>query len=60
MLERGYEYHAYCQQCDETRRVDLRRLVRIGQGDRSMRGRRLKCRHCGFHGSGTIKPPARR
>jgi hypothetical protein len=34
MLEQGCEYHAYCQECDEPRRIDLQRLVRIKQGDK--------------------------
>ena len=55
MLERGFEYHAYCKVCDESRRVDLQRLLRIGQGDRSLIGRRLKCRRCGQEGSGRAR-----
>jgi hypothetical protein len=60
MLEQGYEYHGYCGRCAEWRHVDLKRLVRIGQGDRPIAGRRLKCQHCGIQGSGQLKRVASR
>lgn len=55
MLERGFEYQAYCPRCDESRPVDLKRLVRIGQGGRFLTGRRLICRECGEPGSGRVR-----
>ena len=55
MLERGFVYRAYCRRCDESRLVDLKRLVRIGQGGRILLGCRLICRRCGNRGTGEIR-----
>lgn len=60
MLERGFEYQAYCSRCDESRPVDLGRLVRLGHGSRLLTGRRLICRECGALGSGRVRYTGRR
>jgi hypothetical protein len=42
----GYELSAWCPRCDCTRAVDLAKLIRNGNGDKSVRELRIRHR-CG-------------
>lgn len=55
ILDQGFGFMAHCRFCNEWRQVDLHRLIRKGQANRQVTGRRLICHRCGQQGVGQIR-----